>query len=201
MKVAELFETEAKTYGAEVDIANKGLTSLINDDWYPFADVIYGDFKCSRNSLTSLEGGPAVKVMGVYDVSENDLTSLEFSPQQTTKDFECGYNELTSLEGCPSKVGARFNCSNNKLTSLQGIHKLFKDGYIDGSFVAIENKITSHVLGLVLIPKLKRVSFGVDVGELSEVSKIINKHLQGDRDVIDCQQELIEAGLKAYAQL
>jgi len=78
-----------------------------------------GYFNCSFNKLTSLEGAP-VSVGGYFNCSNNQLTSLEGAPSSVDGNFNCSVNQLTSLEGAPASVGGYFNCSDNKLTSLEG---------------------------------------------------------------------------------
>ena len=103
---------------------------------------VSGDFSCSRNSLTSLEGAPqhvgrdficsdndltsleglpdGFKVDGGFSCTGNELKSLEGAPQRVDGHFYCSYNDLTSLEDAPQHVGGDFSCGNNKLTSLEG---------------------------------------------------------------------------------
>jgi len=80
---------------------------------------ISGNFWCSRNKLTTLEGGPQ-EVGGHFDCDSNQLTILEGAPQKVGGSFDCSDNELISLEGGPQEVGWNFNCSYNQLTSLEG---------------------------------------------------------------------------------
>ena len=72
-----------------------------------------GNFFCSDNQLTSLEGCPS-EVGGYFDCSSNQLTSLEGCPSEVGGNFSCRNNQLTSLEGCPSEVGGDFSCYYNK---------------------------------------------------------------------------------------
>ena len=81
--------------------------------------VVTGNFYCSNNSLTSLEGAPQ-EVRGAFFCDHNSLTSLEGAPQWVGEDFYCSNNSLTSLEGAPQWVGESFCCYNNTLTSLVG---------------------------------------------------------------------------------
>ena len=95
-----------------IDLSNLGLTELPKE----FRQIKYkcsGNFYCSYNNLTSLEGAPTL-VRG---------------------HFYCGYNKLTSLEGAPSSVGGSFYCPGNKLTSLQGAPTS-----IHGNFYCYDNK-------------------------------------------------------------
>jgi hypothetical protein len=34
-----------------------------------------------------------------------------------------------------------------------------------------------------------------------DINKIIGRHLHGDKDIIDCKEELMSAGYKEYAKL
>jgi len=94
---------------------------------------VKGNFICSFNNLTSLEGGPKI-VKGDFYCIRNKLTSLEGAPMEVGGSFFCFSNELTSLEGAPKKVGWNFDCSFNKLTSLEKISRK-----IGGRIIAIGN--------------------------------------------------------------
>ena len=83
---------------------------------------INGDFNCSYNNLTSLEGCPK-EVGGNFYCHYNNLTSLEGGPEKVGGDFHCAFNNLSSLEGAPKEIGGNFNCSHNNLTSLEGCPK------------------------------------------------------------------------------
>jgi hypothetical protein len=54
------------------------------------------------------------KVSGEFNCSFNSLTSLEGCPKEVGGSFYCSFNSLTSLEGCPKKVGGNFYCDGNK---------------------------------------------------------------------------------------
>jgi hypothetical protein len=97
-----------------VNLSNRGLTKL------PISfGVVTGNFYCSYNKLTSLEGCPS-SVGDYFNCYNNLLTSLEGGPSSVGGGFSCNANQLTSLEGGPNSVGGVFSCSNNKLTSLEG---------------------------------------------------------------------------------
>ena len=174
-----------------------------------------GDFLCSINKLTSLHGLPR-SINGRLYVNNNNLTNLDGCSDTVHADFFCGNNKLTSLTNCPRTVGGLFHCVNNELTALENfhtsvgddftcsgnkiktlhnVHKMF--GSIKGMFIANECPITSHVLGLILIPDLKRV-----VLDAEEVADIVNRHLGTGRvGLIACQRELTAAGYKDFAQI
>ena len=153
---------------------------------------VTGDFYCYNNELTSLTGAPA-SVGGDFSCYNNKLTSLTGAPASVTGDFHCYNNQLTSLTGAPTSVTGNFNCQGNKLTSLKDIHKQIKS--IGETLYLSGNPIKSHVLGLLKIKRLKSVEL-----DNKEVEKILNKYLP-EGDLLDCQEELIDAGLDEYAQL
>ena len=73
---------------------------------------VSGDFKCSNNMLTSLEGAPK-QVGGDFNCSSNNLTSLEGSTESVAHDFFCHKNNLTSLKGFPKYVGVDIICDDS----------------------------------------------------------------------------------------
>jgi hypothetical protein len=132
-------------------------------------------------------------------ISNYDLINGKLAKQypNIANDFNCSYIKLTSLEGAPKIVGNVFNCNNTNITSLEGIGKdylLEIGGYL---FLNKCNDLTSHMLGILNIKKLKAIEFDVN----KQVEAIFNEHLFGDRDIIACQSQLIEAGYKDYAKL
>ena len=96
-----------------------------------------GDFDCSRNKLTTLDGSPN-EVGGCFYCSNNNLTTLEGAPKKVKGDFVCSYNNMTSLEGAPQCVGEDFYCSYNNLNTLEGAPK-----EVDGNFYCSYNKLTT----------------------------------------------------------
>ncbi|MDW2995412.1 MAG: PcfJ domain-containing protein [Alphaproteobacteria bacterium] len=99
--------------------------------------VVQGDFSCSSNQLTSLQGAPQ-SVGGKFNCGHNQLTSLQGAPQSVGGDFYCSHNQLTSLQGAPQSVGGSFYCSSNLLTSLQGAPQS-----VGGDFMCRFNQLTS----------------------------------------------------------
>jgi hypothetical protein len=115
----------------DVDITNKSLTEL------PLRfGKITGDFNCSYNKLTSLEGAP--KSVASFLCHGNQLVSLEGAPKSVGGNFYCSNNQLISLEGAPKSVGGNFDCYKNQLISLEGAPKS-----VGGNFYCISNQLTS----------------------------------------------------------
>lgn len=116
----------------KVNLCNKGLIKLP----LKFRKVT-GNFDCSFNELTSLEGSPSKA--RYFNCGHNKLTSLEHSPKNVEY-FSCDNNQLTSLEGAPKSMDS-FDCSRNNLKSLHGCPKKVS------SFKCSYNKLTSFEFG------------------------------------------------------
>jgi hypothetical protein len=113
----------------DVDLSFLELTSL-REIPIRIIRVVAGNFWCSFNKLTSLEGAPEI-VHGDFVCSFNNLTSLEGAPKHVGKDFSCSCNKLITLKGAPKEVGGNFYCNDNskrfteeevrKLVNVKGI--------------------------------------------------------------------------------
>jgi len=138
------------------------------------------------------------KVLGNFSCSSTRISSLEGGPSYVGRDFYCSQTKIKSLEGGPSYVGGELLCWNTKIASLHNIHKQIKH---IGRRLFISNTVKSHILGVMFIKGLDKIQINNGNIEQKQVENIINKHLAGDRNVHDAQEELIEAGLKEYAKL
>jgi hypothetical protein len=98
---------------------------------------VNGNFSCSDNRLTTLQGVPQ-KVGGSFSCTGNRLTTLQGAPQKVGGSFSCTGNRLTTLQGAPQKVGGSFYCNNNQLTTLKGAPK-----EVGGSFFCNNNRLTT----------------------------------------------------------
>ena len=99
--------------------------------------TVDGRFYCGSNQLTGLDGAPQT-VGGYFDCTDNQLTSLNGAPQTVGGYFDCRSNQLTSLEGAPKTVNGSFDCSGNRLTSLEGAPQT-----VDVNFNCVSNQLTS----------------------------------------------------------
>ena len=137
---------------------------------------------------------PDIKVN--FSCSHTKITSLEFAPQYVGGYFSCYSTKITSLEFAPKFVGRDFSCSRTPITSLKGIGKDYLKevkGFINLNNC---NELKSNMLGLMLVKELLGIYF-----DNKEVQDIFNRHLKGERDILDCQEELISKGFKEYAKL
>ena len=100
-----------KIINQDVDINHLYLTELPE-----FLSGLYinGNFYCSSNQLTSLQGAPK-SVKGSFHCENNQLTSLQGAPKSIRGDFDCNSNQLTSLQGAPESVGGDFYCKSNSI--------------------------------------------------------------------------------------
>lgn len=160
---------------------------------------VIGNFTCRNNAeLTSLKGGPD-KITGsfhCYDIPM--LKSLIGAPKEIIGGFYCSYNpNLESLEGAPKTVTGNFGFEGNpKITSLKNIHKQIT--HLGGKFIAPDAPIKSNVLGL-LLNGCTEVTL-----DNKEVEEILNRYLpntRGNKAVIECQSELLDADLEDFAEL
>lgn len=163
-----------------------------------FKDIRGGGFICRENSLLSLRGTPSA-VEGQCVVHTNRLISLKYGPEFVLGGFNCAANQLRSLEYAPETIGGDFFCDENPIDSLHNIHKQIKT---IGGKLNIGESVMSNMLGILKIKAVKYVEITGATNPLAHKAvAIINKHLQEHRNIHECQEEMIEAGLKEYAKL
>ena len=190
MKIKDLIVESAKTkYAAllfklndndpgDPDVINCSKVSSLKDIDFAGLKKNIGLYMHGNSSIKNLDGGPKV-LNGTLFVEECDNfeslsgTIEEVYPHET-------FIEAINIDGCP------------KLKSLKDIHKHFK--VIKGEF-SCSSDIESNVLGLLKIKGLTKVWF-----PNQQACKIINKYLP-EGDILECQDELIDANLSDFAKL
>lgn len=185
----------------EGDFSISGYRNLTSLEGCP--TEIHGHFSCfSDRSLKDLSGSPE-KVSGYFDCSDcKSLTSFKGSPKFIGETFFASYcDSITTLEGITPHINDNLDLSYcTGLTSLKDIHKHCE--IINGT-IFIPDNVSSHILGVLKIKGLNRVSFQNPAHK--EVQRIVNEYLQEHRDtpqrLYDCQDALIEAGFEDFAQL
>ncbi len=123
------------------------------------------------------------------------LTSLNGIPNQIDDSLIVTNNDLSSFESFPKIINGDLSISKNKFTSFKDISKHITT--INGRLSYNGNSIKSNFLSLLRIKGLKQISGG---NEYQEVDRIINKYLP-EGDILECQSELMDAGLEEYAKL
>jgi len=159
---------------------NRGLTKLP----LKFGKVS-GDFYCSYNKFTILEGCPR-EVVGDFYCHNNKLTTLEGCPREVVGDFSCENNQLTTLLGCPRVVGGDFWCNNNKLTIIKDELEFVK---IMGNFDLGNNPINNVY---VLFPDFESFKYSLDYNYFRAPNQIVKHRFEEA-----CQ----EAGIKILKKI
>ena len=83
---------------------------------------VSGNFNCSYNNLTSLNGSPT-EVGGNFNCEHNNLINLSGGPKTINGDFICCNNRLETLYESPVYVGGNYFCYINNLTTLKDAPK------------------------------------------------------------------------------
>jgi len=100
-----------------------------------------------------------------------------------------------SLEGMPEEIGTHLYLGNSKILSLDYLPKR-----MPGENSTIDLTGLKHAKNFLAVFKVRELC-KVDIDDNKPLEKIMNKHLAGDRDIMDCQEEMIEAGFEEYARL
>lgn len=146
----------------------------------------------------------AKNALGFHNVTHlrnSGLSTMLGCPVYMVGQLIASSQNLTSLEGIPKYLLNGIDISDNPIISGAGIEKLVKT--CKGEMI-LPGQIKSHVLGLLLIDGITDVKFGAWHGDPyanPQLSDIMTKHLRGDRDILDCQEELRTAGLREYGRL
>jgi len=107
----------------------------------------------------------------------------------------------TCWVNAPLKVKLEFpevnlDFAKNKDVSLSGIDKFLNCEYI---LLSGGQNISSSMLSLLRIKKLKKIIHITDND--TKLIDILNKYLETDKDILECQEELIKNGYNQYAKL
>ena len=134
----------------DVDLQNNSLVQIR----IPFNNI-YGNFRCSKNKLTSLINSPKY-VSGSFDCSYNELTSLNGSPKHIDGSFLCIFNNIKSLKYGPEIVGGSYLCGGNEITSLEFLPE--KLTYLNASSNNLTNLkyISKNISGPIYIYELSK---------------------------------------------
>jgi len=134
-------------------------------------------------------------INNIYDILLEEVNAilLDFN-----NDIEGGDNKII-LKGIPNKKVSYYNidlyCRPN--TKLTGIEKVIED--CDELNIYNSENVIGNVLSLL---RLKDVST-LEIVSLQKVkwAPIIEKYFENDKDILECQEELIANGLNEYAKL
>lgn len=126
------------------------------------------------------------------------VTTLKGCPNYVAGNFMCGKG-ITSLLGCPQYVMKDFNILNTNIRSLRELKGMpnLKVGTI---FFFNSDKIKDP-LNFFFVSGINWVSSGAS-SPSPGLGFLLSKYLrQKERDMIACQQAMIDAGFGEYARL
>jgi len=152
-----------------------------------------------REKLRSLKNGP-IQVYGDYRAAGLWLESLEGMAGSVGNACDLSMNRLKDWDGIPSQCGD-LDIHGNKIESFTGISK----NWLMGSSLKCD-AIERGVLELLEVEGLDQVTFIHNMGgtsaaaEINKAQRIINSHLQGDRDVLDMQSDFIDADMASWVR-
>ena len=91
----------------------------------PKGFVIKGNLYLSHKGLTELPDLSEVVVKGDFNCSGNQLTSLEGAPKEVGGSFYCSNNQLTSLVGLPQMKESKIIYCDDALGNKYGLSSVF----------------------------------------------------------------------------
>ena len=168
---------------------------------YKFGEV-EGDFSIAPGKFTkmrNLKNCPYM-VYGNFKASGLWLESLDGMPSSVGNECDISMNRLKDWNGIPSQCG-HLKIQGNKIKTFTGISK----NWTMGSELTCD-AIERGVLELLDVEGLDTVKFihnygGTSVAaEVAKAQRIINSHLQGERDIFDLQSDFIEAGMPEWVK-
>ncbi len=130
----ELFESQTELTPEQIEWLNECTSkSWTRGGWTlnPQTGLVDvgGSFDCCTQGLSDFKGVRFGVVTGDFYCSGNKLTSLEGAPLKVGGLFECSHNALTSLEGAPQEVRS-FYCFANPVSEpvLKALYKKMRSG-------------------------------------------------------------------------
>jgi hypothetical protein len=150
-----------------------------------------------------------VKCQTIQDINNFKLNKSKMDSEFTLffdgidYDINASYEELY-LENMPKELiefgKISLNCENGEY-SLHNIHKYVKCDYLQ---ICNISNIKSHILGLMLIPQTTFIDIHYTYSWTQLDTNwllIVKRHLINNRDILECQEELIIKGYKDYAKI
>jgi len=159
-----------------------------------------GSLNLIRAPLTSLNNCPSVKKIILSSCPITSLKGLNPDVEQLTLSF-C--KDLLLLDEYLPKLKTLYAPAAG-LTSLKDIHKMIPNVE---SLQINSNDIKSNILGLLMLRNLKWVIYSTgdatidsETPDFIRACSILEKYLK-NKDILECQEELISNELKEYAKL
>jgi hypothetical protein len=175
----------------EVQFLQDKVESL-NEDYQFDISIDREQITCKVLKLTNISNH---ELTNIYDMLLEEVNAIVL---QFDNDIEGGNTNLIS-HGLPNQKlqweTIEIICPSN--FSLTGISKVIDKECIELFFSNVDN-ITGGILDIFKIDKSVNIYFHVNT-ITPKWANIAYKHLE-DRDILECQEELITNGLKQYAK-
>ena len=187
--------------------------------------TVDGNFSILHLRLKSLDGCPT-DITGTFNASYNIFPDLKGGPKRVGGDYYVSYNpELRSLEGMAETIVGGVNLSSTRISeddfkylpkklkelrlsscenvkTLSGLNKYVEE--IERALGISGVDLTGGLLGLLKIKKLIGLQYGFGSDKpLDRALNIVDNYLpvKTNDAIMDCQDELIDAGLEEYARV
>jgi len=209
-KVADFIEGDTLDLtGSLPYLQNNGLKCLVGCP----DELIMMELVATELALESMEGCPQ-KIMSAIDVGDNELESLEGICPVLNGLLNVNWNRLKNLDHMPKRL-ISLNLMLNELPHLfSEFDRLTKAHVFDHlGYLVLDQKQITHaitddhgILTLFKMPNLTRVKIGsMRIGDAVKVMNIVNTYLDLDgrtsKDILACQNELLDNGFEEYARL
>jgi hypothetical protein len=124
------------------------------------------------------------------------IASFIGCPRTVIGHFRFSTDTITSIEGFPSKITNECIIKHANITDFTNIEK-----YLQSADSIYLPSVALKILPLLKVEHIQSLfCFSQTKTKLQDAVTILNKHLKS-KDILACQSELIEAGLKDYAKL
>ena len=139
---------------------------------------------------------PFGKIEGDFEIVMPTLTSFKNFPTEVEGNLTVFHTAIESIEELDIKIGGAFYISkNDQLKSFRKVHKHVKS--VDSGITVDLDENSLGGLGFLMIPGIQYLHVPTN----SKVEEIMAKYFKDDADMLDVQDELIEAGFKNIARL
>jgi len=171
-------------WGSKIVISNNVVTNgvfIVPSSTAPRIDLYSADLSSFKNFPKTLGNftthGWSSDVVFFSGIINKKLTSLEYFPE-----------EIVGIVNMIGLHNMNYTKANKYIKSIKG--NLHINAVYEGP-----------LLSLLLIDNLNRVVSSAGDCDCDEAAKIISAHINSDKDILDCQEELITNGYKEYAKL
>jgi hypothetical protein len=187
--------------------------TFIPTDYYDSFEFLYlpedrmDTLNIKNANVGSLKGLPqSVDELHIELAESIESISLEGLPWRCADSFYLGLYQSQQLLNFPAgdikhlpKSCTFLDLTGLNVTSLIGINKVEFKRILR---IKMSKTLEEGGLGLLLIPKLRELTFTTAHGKYKAFADIMNANFRkAEKDILDCKAELIENGLSAYAKL